>query len=158
MARSLSNGPTETRLMQQAHLIIQNGRLNLVVESRAGFGDFGLSLIELGLAQLDDRTQAEFVASLCQIERLPGLREKLLGDGKALERRIGVEPRGADVTRNLVLEIADILLLRIRPRIGLRSQSIEEAAVENWNVHVKCPGRVARKQSVVAIWNQAGGA
>ena len=60
-------------LLQLAGLEPQTGHGRLVVEFRVRRLKFRLRLIQLGLAELDDRTQAEFVAGLGEIERQLGI-------------------------------------------------------------------------------------
>jgi len=94
----------------------------LIVITRAGLLDFRLGLVELRLAKLDDRAQSLVTAGLSQFHGLRRLLEQLVGNRQALVGGIGVEPRSAHVADHPVLQIAQVLLLRLRSCGGFRAQ------------------------------------
>src|SRR5690349_11979141 len=71
-----------------------------VVVSSLRFAYFRLRLLQLRLAELDDRTQSELVPCLCQVEGKVRLIQQLLRDRQPIVGRIGIEPAGAHIARN----------------------------------------------------------
>ena len=59
-------------------LIAQGRQRSLIVKARVGRTDGGFGLLQLCLAELDDRAQSEVVTGLGEIEREIGLIEQLL--------------------------------------------------------------------------------
>ena len=78
-------------------LIAQDGQCQAVVITGLSGTDLGLSLLQLRLAQFNDRTQSELVPRLRKIKREVRLVQQLLRDRDSLIDGIRVEPTGAHV-------------------------------------------------------------
>ena len=106
-------------LPQCAHLKIQHRQLRLIIVARAGLLNFRLGFVELRLAELDDRTQPQVIARIREFQRPRRLIEQLIRHREPLKGGIRVEPGSAHISDYPVLQIVQVLLLRLGPRGGL---------------------------------------
>src|ERR1700730_10688647 len=111
-------------------------------------------MLKLCLAQLDNRTEAEIVTSLCQLQREVRLLQQLICNRHTLKRRVRGQPRGVDVSHNPRTQVADALLRSaLSQRCFLRVGAVPEA-VEDGDLNTKSDGAipVLRKVLLVAHW------
>src|SRR5579864_1475037 len=107
-----------------------------VVVSSLGIADFGLRLLKLRLAQLNDGTQPQLVSRLCQVERQIRLIQQLLRDGQPAVCGACVEPAGSYITRNSVAHVAQTLVSGLRPEVCFAGSGTVKKPVEYWNFNV----------------------
>ena len=103
---------------QPSCLITQDGQRQTILKPSLRAADFGLSLLKLRLAQLNDRTQSQFVAGLGKVKRLICLRQQLITDADPIEGCACSQPTGANVARDAVAEIAESLAHRSGAQVG----------------------------------------
>jgi len=64
---------------------LQRSRPRLIFVARGRLLDFGSRLVQLRLRELDDRSEAEVVAAVGEIERVGRLREELVREIEPLD-------------------------------------------------------------------------
>ena len=139
-------------------LILQNGQSEAVVVTCVNIADLRLGLLQLRLAEFDDRTQPQPVAGLGKIEGEVGLLEQLLGYGEAIIGGLGIEPTVTHVAGDAGHEVAQSFLRGLSPQRGFACPRAEEKAIEDRNVHVYANRAVPTGNNWIADRRIANGA
>src|ERR1700747_3363283 len=93
----------------------QHSLCDAVLIHRSRVLNLGLCLLQLCLAQLNDRTQANFVSRLGKIEGQIALVDTLLSYIDPVERSNRVQPTGTNLVSDMVLEVTQLFLRGLRP-------------------------------------------
>src|SRR5271157_6416081 len=129
--------------VQDPCLVVEVGAADLVVVFGAGVFRLGLGLVQLGLAELDNRAQAQLVSSLGEVEGLGGFVEKLGGQAETLVGRVGIQPSQSHVARHPVGLIAKVLVRCLSSQSRFGGARRIEASIKDGDVDVQTGGRVA---------------
>ena len=96
-------------MLQSDRLVAKHSQSEAVFIACLCVADLRLRLLQLRLAQFDDRAQSQLVARLGQVKRLIGLVQELSSDAHTFVSSVSIQPCSADVTRDPVAQICGLL-------------------------------------------------
>src|SRR5580692_6889678 len=117
-------------------LKIQCGERKSVLVLRVDISDSGIGLLQLSLAQFDDRAQSQLITALCEAEAQVGFLGQFGRDADPLECSVRGQPSCANVANEGIVQVAGIFGSRFGIEICFRSLCSEEEPVEDRNTHV----------------------
>src|SRR5579862_4404774 len=136
--------------LEVGNLEVQNRHGQPVLVVGLGIADLRLGLLQLCLAQFHDGSQAKFVAGLRKVQRQVGLLQKLTADVEPLISRGGVEPAGAHVAGDTVLQVSQLLLGGLGLQLGFTRPRGIKKSVEDRHFNVHTHGPVPRSEGGIA--------
>src|ERR1051326_8299194 len=102
-------GPHQGSSGLHANLKVQRGESQAVLILRVDVADGSIGLLQLRLAELDNRTQTKVVTSLGQMQSQIRFFRKFGGYSYALEGRVRRQPGCANVAHDPIAQVSRIL-------------------------------------------------
>src|SRR5580692_4578951 len=117
-------------------LKIQGGERKSVLVLSVHISDSRIGLLQLSLAQFDDRAQSQLITALGEAEAQVGFFAEFGGDTDPLKRRVRGQPGSANVAYHHVVQVAGTFRGSLGIEICFRSLCGEQESVKDRNIHV----------------------